>query len=304
MLMPSRHGGTDSAGLGRSASTPSRAGACLRTFRTNRRLRAVTLLVVLAVVLVGVLIWGLSMPETAYAPDYSQQSLAPSPEHPFGTDYLGHDMFRRSVRGLSLSLVIGVVGAVVSGGIALVLGSVSAMVGGWFDRLVLWLVDLFMAVPHMVLLILVSFAAGGGTTGVVVAVAVSHWPSLTRVIRAEVLRLRASEFVATSRAFGKGSAQIALSHIWPNVLPQFVVGTILLFPHAILHESALTFLGFGLSLDSPAIGAILSQSMKYLATGAWWLAFFPGVMLVAVVLLVYALGDELKALADPRSAQE
>ena len=272
--------------------------------RENRRLRTAILLALLLAVLAGLLVWGLTMPEAAYAPDYAQQSLMPSAAHPFGTDYLGHDMLNRSIRGLSLSILIGVTGSALSGAIALVLGSLSALVGGWLDRLVLWLVDLFMAVPHMVLLILVSFAVGGGAFGVVLAVSVSHWPSLTRLIRAEVLRLRASEFVATSRAFGKGNAGIALRHIWPNALPQFVVGAILLFPHAILHESALTFLGFGLSLDSPAIGAILSQSMKYIATGAWWLAFFPGLLMVILVLLVYAAGDELKALADPRSAQE
>ena len=272
--------------------------------RANRRLRAALLLAALLIVLACLLAWGLAMPEAAYAPDYSQQSLMPSATHPFGTDYLGHDMLSRSIRGLSLSILIGVVASAVSGAIALVLGSVSAMVGGWFDRLVLWLVDLFMAVPHMVLLILVSFAVGGGAFGVTLAVSVSHWPSLTRLIRAEVLRLRASEFVASSRAFGKGSVEIALRHVLPNVMPQFVVGTILLFPHAILHESSLTFLGFGLSLDSPAIGAILSQSMKYIATGAWWLALFPGLLMVAVVLMAYVVGDELKALADPRSAQE
>lgn len=102
---------------------------------------------------------------------------------------------------------------------------------------------------------------------------------------------------------GKSNLWIARSHVFPNVMPQFIVGTILLFPHAILHESALTFLGFGLPLDSPAIGAILSESMKHIATGAWWLALFPGLMMVLIVLLTYALGDDVKKLIDPHTAQ-
>lgn len=270
----------------------------------NKRTRAIVLLVVLLAVAGVILVAGLTMPAQAYAPDYTQKSLAPSLQHLFGTDYLGHDMFSRTIRGLSLSILIGLFASLISGVTALVLGSLSAIVGGWVDHLVLWLADLFMSVPHMVLLILISFAIGGGATGVIVAVALTHWPSLTRLIRAEVLRIRTSEYVAASRSFGKRGAWIARSHVWPNVMPQFIVGTILLFPHAILHESALTFLGFGLSLDSPAIGAILSQSMKYISTGAWWLAFFPGLMMVVIVLLTYTLGDDIKQLIDPRSAQE
>lgn len=271
---------------------------------SNRRRRAIALAVVLGAILVAALFAGLTMPPEFYASDFSQKQQAPSAVHWFGTDFLGHDMFCFSIRGLALSIVIGLFASAVSGFVALVLGSVSAVCGGWVDKVVLWLADLLMSIPHMVMLLLISFSVGGGTFGVVLAVALTHWPSLTRVIRAEVLRIRTSEFVAASRAVGKSDLWIAWHHVVPNVLPQFIVGTILLFPHAILHESALTFLGFGLPLDSPAIGAILSSSMKYLATGAWWLALFPGLMMVAIVLLTFTLGDEIKQLTDPHTVQE
>lgn len=280
------------------------SSAAKRRPALNKRTSAIILLTILGAITVGVLASGLTMPESMYAPDFSQKKLSPSIEHWFGTDYLGHDMFCRTIRGLSLSIVIGVFASAISGCVAMLLGSLSAIIGGAFDRVVLWLCDLFMAIPHLVLLILVSFSLGGGTTGVIVAVAITHWPALTRLIRAEVLRIRTSEYVQTSRAFGKSAFWIAQNHIWPTVFPQFVVGTILLFPHAILHESALTFLGFGLPLDSPAIGAILSDSMKYISTGSWWLAFFPGLMMVIIVLLIYALGDDIKQLIDPHTAQE
>ncbi len=271
---------------------------------SNRRRRAIALAITLGAIIVVTLVAGLAMPSDFYASDFSQKQQAPNAAHWFGTDFLGHDMFCFSIRGLALSIVIGLFASAVSGFVALLLGSISAICGGWVDKAVLWLADLLMSIPHMVMLLLISFSVGGGTFGVVLAVALTHWPSLTRVIRAEVLRIRTGEFVAASRAVGKSNLWIAWHHVVPNVMPQFIVGTILLFPHAILHESALTFLGFGLPLDSPAIGAILSSSMKYLATGAWWLALFPGLMMVAIVLLTFTLGDEIKQLTDPHTVQE
>lgn len=290
------------ADLAASRSLPVGKKGLART--SNRRRRAIALSIVLGAILASALVAGLTMPPDLYASDFSQKQLAPSAAHWFGTDFLGHDMFCFSIRGLALSIVIGLFASAVSGFVALLLGSVSAICGGAVDKVVLWLADLLMSIPHMVMLLLISFSVGGGTFGVVLAVALTHWPSLTRVIRAEVLRIRTAEYVAASRAMGKSDLWIAWHHVVPNVLPQFIVGTILLFPHAILHESALTFLGFGLPLDSPAIGAILSSSMKYLATGAWWLALFPGLIMVAIVLLAFALGDDIKQLTDPHTVQE
>ena len=290
------------ADMAASRSLPVGKKGLART--SNRRRRTIALSIVLGAILASALVAGLTMPPDLYASDFSQKQLAPSAAHWFGTDFLGHDMFCFSIRGLALSIVIGLFASAVSGFVALLLGSVSAICGGSVDKVVLWLADLLMSIPHMVMLLLISFSVGGGTFGVVLAVALTHWPSLTRVIRAEVLRIRTAEYVAASRAMGKSDLWIAWHHVVPNVLPQFIVGTILLFPHAILHESALTFLGFGLPLDSPAIGAILSSSMKYLATGAWWLALFPGLIMVAIVLLAFALGDDIKQLTDPHTVQE
>ena len=281
---------------------PSRNKRNMRT--SNRRRRAITLSIVLGAILLAALVAGLTMPPEFYTSDFTQKQQAPNAVHWFGTDFLGHDMFCFSIRGLALSIVIGLFASAVSGFVALLLGSISAVCGGWVDKVILWLADLLMSIPPLVMLLLISFAVGGGTFGVVLAVALTHWPSLTRVIRAEVLRIRTGEYVAASRAMGKTDLWIAWHHVIPNVMPQFIVGTILLFPHAILHESALTFLGFGLPLDSPAIGAILSSSMKYLATGAWWLALFPGLMMVAIVLLAFTLGDDIKQLTDPHTVQE
>ncbi|MDR3136628.1 MAG: ABC transporter permease [Coriobacteriales bacterium] len=272
-----------------------------RVFAINKRTRTLILLAFFCFLIAAVMIAGFVMDPQAYGPNYDLKRQMPSLNHLFGTDYLGRDMLARTIKGLSLSMTIGLVASLVSAGIAVVLGIASATLGGITDRFVNWAVDLAMGIPHLVLMILISFMMGRGLTGVVVAVAITHWPSLTRVIRAEVLQLRGEPYVKVAQALGHGSLWIGARHILPHVLPQFLVGLILLFPHAILHEAALTFLGFGLPFDQPAIGSILSEAMKHLSTGMWWLAFFPGLSLLIVVLLFKALGENLALLTNPHS---
>ena len=161
-----------------------------------------------------------------------------------------------------------------------------------------------MGIPHMLLLILICVALGKGLTGVIVGVALTHWTSLARVIRAEVMQLKESQYIKIAEKLGHSKFKIAVKHMLPLLVPQFLVGLILLFPHAILHESSITFLGFGLSNEQPAIGIILSESMKYLVTGKWWLALFPGAMLVLTVVLFDVAGESLRKIIDPASAQE
>ena len=270
---------------------------------TNRRVLLVSL-VVAAIALVAIVVAGRVVYDAATATDFSQKNLAPSAAHLFGTDWMGRDMFLRTIAGLSTSVLIGLLAASVSAVVALALASVAALGGKRADAVVTWLVDLFMGVPHIVLLILVSYALGKGFWGVTIAVAVTHWPSLTRVLRAEILQCRESAFVAHARKLGASWPSIAARHMVPYVFPQFLVGLILLFPHAIMHEAAITFLGFGLSRDVPAIGVILSESMTYLSAGMWWLAVFPGLALIVTVMLFDVAGSSLRRLIDPHSSQE
>ena len=256
------------------------------------------------VALAAVVVAGAATADAATATDFAQKNLAPSLAHPFGTDWMGRDMLLRTLAGLSTSVLVGLLAAGVSSVIALVLGAVAALGGKKADAAVTWLIDLMMGVPHIVLLILISFALGKGFWGVTVGVALTHWPSLARVVRAEILQLRESTFVAAARRLGQGPARIAAKHMLPYVMPQFLVGLILLFPHAILHEAAVTFLGFGLPPEQPAIGIILSESMGYLSAGMWWLAVFPGLALIATVLLFDLAGSNLRKLIDPHSSQE
>jgi peptide/nickel transport system permease protein len=269
----------------------------------NRRQAAGIAAVLIFLFIAAVYVGGALLPDSALNADFSQKKLAPSYSHIFGTDFLGRDMFVRTIKGLSLSLAVGAAASCVAALIALIVGVTAAMGKGIVDHAVNWFIDVFMSVPHTVLIILISIALSRGAFGLLIGVAVTHWCGLARIIRGEVLQVRSQQYVAASRRFGKSSVWIARRHILPHMLPQFFVGLILLFPHAIMHESGLTFLGFGMPPEQPAIGIILSESMRYISSGAWWLAFFPGISLVILVLLIDRLGNTVRYLLEPREAQ-
>ncbi len=276
----------------------------IRMIQWNTRTKIMLYIILAFIYLGGVFIWGLLMDPEAYAVDYSAKFLPPCAGHLFGTDFMGRDMLLRCVKGLSTSIVIGVLASAVSSLIALAAGVAAAVIGGRLDSFVNWCIDLCMGMPHLVLLILISFMLGRGLKGVMVAVALTHWPELTRIVRAEVLQIRSEQYVQAAYRLGKTKLQVAKEHILPHVLPVYLIGVILLFPHAIMHEASVTFLGFGLSAEEPAIGVILSESMKHIATGKWWLALFPGIMLLAAIMLFDVVGENLKRLLNPGSGNE
>lgn len=270
----------------------------------NRRKSTVLLLSFAYAVLLAVALAGGLASGPAGVTDFTRKNLPPSLTHLFGTDWMGRDMLARTLAGLSLSIRIGVLTAALSGAIALVLGTASAVFGGWVDALISWVIDLVLGIPHILLMLLISIACGRGTLGVTAGVALTHWPSLARLVREEVLQLKEATFLRTARRLGVSGGDVFVHHLLPHLLPQFLTGLILQFPHAILHEAGVTFLGFGLSPEQPAIGIILEESMGYLAAGRWWLALFPGLSLVGVVMLFALAGERLRLLLTPATAQE
>lgn len=272
--------------------------------RAGNRTATLAACVLAAFALLAVVAAGIALYGQATVTDFTAKNLAPSLEHPFGTDWMGRDMLLRTLAGLSTSVLVGLMAAVASSLIALALAAAAALGPRWADHAVSWLIDLMMGIPHIVLLILISYALGKGFWGVTIGVALTHWPSLARILRAEILQCASSDFVAAAARLGAGRLAIAARHMVPYVLPQFVVGLVLLFPHAILHEAAITFLGFGLPPEMPAIGIILSEAMGYLSAGLWWLAVFPGLALVVCVMLFDVVGTSLRKLVDPAYAQE
>lgn len=273
-------------------------------FLLHRRGRMFILAGLAVALLVLITILGTVWQEAAIATDFSRKNIAPCMQYPFGTDWMGRDLFVRTVAGLSMSIRMGLLTAAASAVIAFSLGLLAAVGGRMADGAVTGLIDLIMGVPHILLLILISFACGKGFRGVVVGIALTHWTSLARLIRGEVLQLKESQYIKIAEKLGKKKGYIALYHMAPNLISQFITGLILMFPHAILHEASVTFLGFGLSPETPAIGIILSESMKYLAMGRWWLAVFPGLLLVGAVLLFHYIGQSVCRLMDPASVHE
>lgn len=269
----------------------------------NRRQLLLVTAVFAALLLAAVGIGAAFVAPGSLATQLEERNLAPSWRHPFGTDWLGRDMLARTVKGLALSIQIGLIGAAGSTIVAAALGLAAAL-GRTADRLISWLIDLFLSVPHLVALILIAFVCGGGMKGIVIGIALTHWPSLARVVRAEALQLFGSDYVQYSRQLGTSGWRIATGHLLPHLVPQLLVGMLLLFPHAILHEAAVTFLGLGLSAHQPAIGIILSESMRYLSTGMWWLAVFPGLGLLAMVRAFDRVGEQVRLFIDPRRARE
>lgn len=272
--------------------------------KINRRTKVLILTVFMAIAFVAIYLFGIFIPEEAVAGSFLNAKKAPSWEHPFGTDALGRDLLMRTLKGLSVSITVGIAASVISAVIAVFVGIAAATGSKRLDAFINWCIDLVMGVPHTILVILISFALGRGLKGLLVGIASTHWCSLARLIRGEVLQLRSQQYVAVSRKLGKSSGWILIHHLLPHLVPQFFVGLILLFPHAVLHEASISFLGFGLPPEQPAIGIILSESMRYISTGMWWQAVLPGLTLVLIVLLVDKLGDNLRTILDPYSAQE
>lgn len=272
-------------------------------FNMNLRTKTLLIIALTALFLILVVINSLFINSSNILTDFSLINQAPSLQHLFGTDWMGRDMFIRTMKGLGLSVQIGAGASILSSIIAIILAILSSF-NKYLDSFVAWLVDLFLSIPHILLIILISISLGGGALGVTLGVAFTHWTSLTRVLRAEIKQIQTSEYVKLSEKLGKSKFWIVKKHILPLVITQIVVGTILIFPHAIMHEASVTFLGFGLSPHEPAIGIILSESMRYLATGNWWLALFPGLALLIIVLLFDVIGENIKKLFDPTSANE
>lgn len=267
----------------------------------ERRPRTILALVLGTAAIVAVVVAGTLAAGPASVTDLPQRNLGPSTEHPFGTDRYGRDLLLRVLVGLRLSLTVGAAAALISGTIALLLACLAAVGGRWAAAVVAWLVDLFLALPHLVLLILVAFALGGGTGAVIIAVGATHWPRLTLVLTAAAEGVVRSDYVALSRGFGHGRAYVARRHLAGHLVPHLSVGVVLMFPHAILHEAALSFLGLGIDPGQPAIGVLLEESMRSLSAGYWWLAVLPGVALLLVVKLVDRIGEDARLLLDPRS---
>ena len=270
-------------------------------YPANLRTKTLVIIALSALVIVSIFVCGYFIRDIPT--NFISANQMPSFEHIFGTDWMGRDMFQRTIAGLGLSIMVGFIASVVSTIISITLGLFSSF-NRFADECVAGIIDLFGSIPHILLIILVSIMFGGGVFGVIMGVGLTHWTPLARVLRSEVKEIKTTEYVSLSENLGKSKIWIATKHILPLIVSQIIVGVILMFPHAIMHEAAITFLGFGLPPHEPAIGVILAESMNYLSSGYWWLAFYPGMSLLIIVLLFDFIGENVEKLLNPETAQE
>jgi peptide/nickel transport system permease protein len=220
-------------------------------------------------------------------------------EHPLGTDHLGRDILSRILYGGRISLGVGLSAVTLSCLVGVTLGLLAGFHGGRTDAFIMRVVDVFLAIPYILLAMGVVFALGPSLLNVILVMAVTRWVQFARIVRADVLSIREREFVSGARARGNRSMRLLLRHVLPNALTPIIVVATLELAFMIIYESALSFLGLGVQPPTPTWGWMLADGRNYVAT-AWWLATLPGLAIMLTVLAVNLLGDWLRDTLDPR----
>ncbi|WP_432902851.1 ABC transporter permease [Micromonospora matsumotoense] len=277
-----------------------RPSALLRGGRPGVVLAAGVVAVAVVVCLLASLLWPLDQS----AVDLARTRLAPSRDHLAGTDDLGRDVALRSLYGLRVSLLVGAVAALVATVIGGLVGAVAGTVGGRVDRALMRVVDTIAALPHLLLGIFIVAMLRPSLGAVIASIALTHWLSTARIVRSELLSLRSRPFIDAAISGGAGRARVLTRHLLPHVLPRLALATTLMVPHAVWHETALSFLGLGLPPHLASIGNMINDGQRSLLTGAWWASIVPGLALVTVTLALAALTGRWRDRLDPRVRAE
>jgi len=275
-----------------------------------RRFRKHPGAIVGAVVLVVIILSTLLVPLSPYDPetsDLKSRLQPPSWEHPFGTDPLGRDMLTRILYGGRISLTVGLMVVMITLSIGVPIGAIAGYFGGWIDNLLMRIIDATLALPSLLVLILlgavlrevkVDFIEKNTVITIAVALGLLSWMTVARLVRAIFLALRDMEYVQAARALGASNARIILQEILPNGVGPIIVESTLGIGFAIMEESGLSFLGFGIRPPTPSWGNLLSNAQEHL-TQQPWLAIFPGVMIFLTIISVNYIGDGLRDALDP-----
>ncbi len=270
--------------------------------RAWRRFRQHHLALASAVIL-GVLVVASALAPVAskYDPDAASLEILapPSPEHPLGTDDVGRDLLSRLLHAGRISLSVGFGAAVLTVAVGVLVGAAAGYYGGQVDALLSALVNVMLAIPILPLALVLSSFLQTNLTFVILIIGGLSWPAVARIIRAEFLSLREREFVEAARVVGAGSGRIIFIHILPNTLAPIIVAATLQVASAILLESALSFLGYGVQPPQASWGNMLQDAQRYLRTVPA-LAIYPGALISLTVISVNFLGDGLREALDPR----
>jgi peptide/nickel transport system permease protein len=224
---------------------------------------------------------------------------APSGAHWFGTDDYGRDYFTRALYGGRVSLTVGFAAMILATGIGVAIGVVSGYFGGLIDNLLMRFVEIFMSIPSFLVMLLLSVYLKPSVGNIIVIIALLMWMNIARIVRAETMSLKEREYVLYARASGQGAFGIIGKHILPNLMPVIIVGATNNIASAIMMESSLSFLGFGVQAPNATWGSMLNNAQGYIAQ-APYLALFPGLFILLTVLSFNVLGDILRVGFEPK----
>ncbi len=282
------------------AAFDSRRTLVLRRFLRNKA--AVVSLVVLVAMFVGCYALPPLLPWSYTDLDYLSLQQPPTPTHWFGTNALGQDLFAMTLRGMQKSLLIGLCVALISTAIAATVGAVAGYFGGWRDRALMWIVDLLLVVPSFILIAIMTprVKQTGSVLMLIVLLSLFSWMVSSRMVRGMTMSLREREFVQAARYMGVSNTRIISRHILPNVASILIIDTALNVGVAILAETGLSFLGFGVQPPDVSLGTLIADGTKSVTTFPW-VFLFPAGVLVTIVMCANLIGDALRDAVDPGS---
>ena len=272
------------------------ASAVKRLWRENK-LAAASAIVILLFILAAILAPVLT-PYTFDGMDLHNRLAPPSRAHLLGTDEAGRDVLTRMLYGSRVSLLVGIVPTVISMLAGAILGIIAGYNGGRTDAVIMRIADVMLAFPSMFLAMAIMYTLGDGMINIFLALALVNWASVARIVRAETLKLKETEFVEAARSIGVGKLVIMLRHIFPNCAPSLIVLFTLNIPSAILSESSLSFLSIGIKPPQASWGMMVNAGRQFLYSQPW-LSLSPSVAIMVVVLAFNFLGDGLRDVLDP-----
>lgn len=226
----------------------------------------------------------------------------PSWAHPLGVDDLGRDLLSRLIYGARVSLFVGIVTVSVALACGVTLGILAGFYRGWLDTLIMRYIDLQWAFPNIIIAVYLVAVFGSGLSNVIVAISLAFLDDFARIARAMTLSIKEEEYVSAARAVGCSDLRIMLRHVAPNAMAPIIVQATVSVSYAILGEAVLSFLGLGVSADTPTWGLILSDARSFVSR-AWWLGVFPGIFIMLTVLSINFLGDALRDVLDVRETE-
>lgn len=261
----------------------------------------------LAILLLAAFTADLIRPLDDTAVDLGTVLQAPSWAHPMGTDEVGRDVLTRVMHGMRVSFLIAGVAALTAVVVGGLIGVLAGTMGGKVDAVIMRLTDVIASQNHFLLgiLIVVLFKpALGGAGAIMLSVGITHWPALARIVRGEIMSVRERPFVAAAVGGGANRMRLARRHYLPHVMPAMGLAFVLTIPHAIYHESALSFLGLGLPPHQASLGNILSDSERSLLVGGWWIGVFPGLAILVAAMTIGTLAEHWREHLHPRWRSE